>query len=102
MSLCSQPFHTAEWWFLYDKSCDIDLYDMIWIWVMLYIPLAVYMAYAFTSHLEPISWAIVFAVILGFSIVEWLMVRKDSSRSRITLTIMCLTLVSLLGGMILR
>ena len=100
MSLCSQPFHIAEWWFLYDRSCDIDLYDMIW--VILYIPLAVYMAYAFTSHLEPISWAIVFAVILGFSIVEWLMVRKDSSRSRITLTIMCLTLVSLLGGMILR
>jgi hypothetical protein len=30
------------------------------------------------------------------------MVRKDSSRSRITLMIMCLTLASLLGGMIVR
>jgi hypothetical protein len=72
------------------------------VWVILYIPIVIYMSYAFTSHLEPISWAIVFAVILSFSLVEWMMVRKNSSRSRIILIIMCLTLVSLLGGMILR
>jgi hypothetical protein len=72
------------------------------VWVILYIPIAVYMSYAYVSRLEPISWAIVFAVILGFCLVEWLMVRKDHSRSRITLVIMCLTLASLLGGMIFR
>jgi hypothetical protein len=72
------------------------------VWVILYIPIAVYMSYAYASRLEPISWAIVFAVILGFCLVERLMVRKDRSRSRITLVIMCLTLASLLGGMIFR
>jgi hypothetical protein len=71
-------------------------------WVILYIPIAVYMGYAFTSHLEPLSWAIVFSVIFGFCMVEWLMVRKDTSRSRILLIIMGLTLASLLGGMIFR
>jgi hypothetical protein len=72
------------------------------VWVILYIPLAIYMGYAYASRLEPISWAIVFAVILGFCIVEWLMVRKDGSRSRVTLAVMCLTLASLLGGIIFR
>ncbi len=72
------------------------------VWVILYIPIAVYMSYAYVSRLEPISWAIVFAVILGFCLVEWLMVRKDRSRSSITLVIMFLTLASLLGGMIFR
>lgn len=71
-------------------------------WIVLYIPVAIYMAYAFTSHLEPVSWAIVFAVISGFCIVEWLMVRKDRKRSRTTIAIFCLTLASLLGGMIFR
>jgi hypothetical protein len=72
------------------------------VWVILYIPIAVYMSYAYVSRLEFISWTIVFAVILGFCLVEGLMVRKDHSRSRITLVIMCLTLASLLGGMIFR
>jgi hypothetical protein len=72
------------------------------VWVILYIPLAVYLACAFTSHLEPISWGIVFAVILGFGIVEGLMVKRDGSRSRTTLLIICLTLGSLLGGLLLH
>jgi hypothetical protein len=72
------------------------------IWVILYIPIAIYMGYAYALRLELISWGIVFAVILGFCLVELLMVRKDRSRSRITLVIMCLTLASLLGGMIFR
>jgi hypothetical protein len=72
------------------------------IWVILYIPIAIYMSYAYASLLEPVSWAIVFAVILGYCFVEWFMVRKDDSRSRIILVIMCLTLASLLGGMIFR
>ena len=72
------------------------------IWVILYIPIAVYLSYAFTSHLEPASWAIVFLVIFSFCLVEWLMIRKDSSRSRATLMIMCLTLIALLGGMIFK
>lgn len=71
-------------------------------WIVLYIPVAVYMGYAFTSRLEPVSWAIVFAVILGFCIVEWSMVRKDSQRSRTTMAILCLTLASLLGGIVFR
>jgi hypothetical protein len=72
------------------------------IWVLLYIPLAIYMGYAFTARLEPLSWAIVSAVILGFCIVEGMMVRKDRSRSRTTVAILCLTLASLLGGMVFR
>jgi len=72
------------------------------IWIVLYIPVAIYMGYAFTSRMEPLSWSIVFAVILGFCLVEWLMVKKDHSRSRRTIAILCLTLASLLGGMILR
>ena len=72
------------------------------IWIVLYIPVAVYMGYAFTSGLEPLSWSIVFAVILGFCIVEWSMVRKDRNRSRTTIAILGITLGSLLGGMIFR
>ena len=70
------------------------------IWAILYIPIAIFMSYAYTSRLEPISWAIVGAVLLGFCIVEWLMVRKDHSRPKIILLIMCITLASLLGGML--
>ncbi|HPI92583.1 MAG TPA: hypothetical protein PLT09_06080 [Deltaproteobacteria bacterium] len=72
------------------------------IWILLYIPLAVYMGYAYTARLEPVSWAIVFAVILGFCIVEWMMIRKELNRPRTTIAILCLTLASLLGGMIFR
>ena len=71
-------------------------------WIVLYIPVAVYMGYAFTSRLEPVSWAIVFAVILGFCIVEWSMMRKDRSRTRTTMWIFSLTLASLLGGVAFR
>jgi len=72
------------------------------IWVILYIPIAIYMSYSYASRLEPISWVIVFGVILGFFLVECMMIRKDLSRSKTALMIMCLTLVSLLGGMIFR
>jgi hypothetical protein len=72
------------------------------IWTLLYIPVALYLGYAFTSHLEPVSWAIVSAVIVGFCLVEGLMVRKDRDRSRVTFAVLCLTLASLLGGLILR
>ena len=72
------------------------------VWVILYIPIAVYLAYTYTTHLEPISWAIVFAVILGFGIVEGMMVKRDRSRSWTTLMIICLTLGSLLGGLLFR
>jgi hypothetical protein len=34
--------------------------------------------------------------------VEGLMVRKDRDRSRVTFAVLCLTLASLLGGLILR
>ncbi len=40
------------------------------IWVILYIPIAIYMSYAYALRLELISWGIVFAVILGFCLVE--------------------------------
>jgi len=70
------------------------------IWVILYIPIVFFMSYTYTSRLEPISWAIVSAVILGFCIVEWLMVRKDKSRSKTILAVLCLTLASLFGGML--
>lgn len=72
------------------------------VWVAFYIPVAVYMCHAFTSRLEPLSWAIVFAVILGFCIVEWSMARNDRDRPRATMAILCLTLGSLLGGMAFR
>lgn len=72
------------------------------IWVILYIPVAVYLGYAFTSRLEPVSWTIVLLVILGFCIVEAMMVRRDSRRSRTTLAIIFLTLASLMGGMVFR
>ena len=89
-----------EWCFAGERSCVIN--DIYMIWVILYLPVAAYLSYVFTSHLELLSWSIVFAVILGFSIVEWMMVRKDHSRPKTILLIICLTLVSLLGGMLFR
>jgi hypothetical protein len=72
------------------------------IWTLLYVPVALYLGYALTSRLEPVSWAIVSAVIAGFCLVEGFMIRKDRGRSRATFAVLCITLASLLEGLILR
>ncbi len=72
------------------------------IWALLYVPVALYLGYALTPHLEPVSWAIVSAVIVGFCLVEGFMIRKDRDRSRVTFAVLFLTLASLLVGLILR
>lgn len=71
-------------------------------WVILFIPIAIWLCVALASHFTPVSLAIVFGVILIFCIVELRQISRDHSRSRAPLLIMCLILASLMGGVIFR
>jgi hypothetical protein len=81
-------------------NCDIDTVHMIW--VILFIPLALWLSVAYASHFTPVSLAIVFGVILVFGIVELSQISKDRSRSKAPLFVMCLILVSLLVSVLFR
>jgi glycerol uptake facilitator-like aquaporin len=72
------------------------------VWVILFIPLAVWLSADLAPHFTPVSLAIVFGVILIFCIVELSQISKDHSRSKAPLLVMCLILASLLGSMMFR
>jgi hypothetical protein len=72
------------------------------VWVIFFIPFAVWLSFSLVSQFNPASLAIVSMVILIFSLVELSQILKDRSRSKAPFMIMCLILVSLLGGVIFR
>jgi len=72
------------------------------VWVILFIPLALWLSVAFASQFSWATLAIVFGVILIFSLVEFIQLSRDHSRSKAPLMIMCLILASLVGSVIFR
>jgi hypothetical protein len=72
------------------------------VWVILFIPIAVWLSVALASQFTFVSLAIVFGVILIFALVELSQITKDQSRSKAPLLIMCLILASLMGSVIFR
>jgi len=72
------------------------------IWVILFIPLAVWMSMALASRFNPASLIIMSIVISVFCLVEMNQVKKDKTRHRATFIIMCLMLASLLGSVFFR
>jgi hypothetical protein len=71
-------------------------------WVILFIPLAVWMSMALAAHFNPLSLAIMSVVIFVFCLVELNQIKKDQERSKATFLIMCLALASLVGGVFFR
>lgn len=72
------------------------------VWVILFIPLALWLSVAFASQFTWATLAIVFVVILIFCIVEFTQLSRDHTRSKAPLMIMCLILASLVGSLIFR
>ncbi|HPC48238.1 MAG TPA: hypothetical protein PLW83_09335 [Deltaproteobacteria bacterium] len=72
------------------------------VWIVLYVPVAVYLWWAYTSRMEPLSLSIMAAVIAGFFLVEWSLARRDPLRPRSTMAILCITLLTLIGGIMFR
>ncbi len=72
------------------------------IWVILFIPLAVWMSMALASRLNPASLAIMSLVMLGFCLVEMNQIKKDRERSKAAFLIMGLALASLAGSVFFR
>jgi len=72
------------------------------VWVILFIPLAVWMSMALASRFNPASLAIMSMVIFGFCLVENNQIKKDRERSKAAFLIMCLTLASLVGSIFFR
>jgi hypothetical protein len=72
------------------------------IWIALYIPVAFYLWWAYTSRLEPLSLALVTVVVAGFCAVEFSQLRRDAGRPRAMMAILCITLCVLVIGMLYR
>lgn len=72
------------------------------IWALVYLPVAYYLWRVYTSRIEPLSLSLMTAVVVGFCLVEWSMLKRDGKRSRAMMAVLCLTLGSLLGGFFFR
>jgi len=72
------------------------------VWVILFIPLAVWMSMALASRFNPASLAIMSMVMFGFCLVEMSQIKKDRERPKATFLIMCLALASLVCSVFFR
>ncbi len=72
------------------------------IWVILFIPLCVWLCTAFVVHMSLLTLAAVALTVAIFFLIELRQIGKDTARSRTPLWVMCLMLLTLACGVFLR
>ena len=72
------------------------------IWIILFLPLSVWLGIRYITLLNVPSLVCLTITLVMFMLVELRQVRRDRARLRTPLWVMCLTLVSILVGVVWR
>ncbi len=68
------------------------------VWIILYIPLCIWMGIGIVSRMNLYSTGAVFITVAIFILIEYSQVSRDTNRSKTPLWIMCMTIASILLG----